>query len=315
VVKVVWSEEKIQTLFEQPFFELIYKAYTCHKNNFDAQEMEFCTLSNIKTGACPEDCAYCPQSGHYKTGVKKENLLDLNAVLSQAKLAKENGAKRFCMGAAWRNPPKKEFLKVLEMIKEVKKLGLETCATLGMLDKEQAEQLKTAGLDFYNHNLDTSENYYSSIITTRTYEDRLKTIEHVVNAKLNVCCGGILGMGETRQDRIQMLLTLNQLPQLPQSIPINKLIPIKGTPLEKSPPIDPFEFIKTIAVTRILFPTSRIRLSAGREDMPDETQAWCFMAGANSIFIGDVLLTAKNPSVMRDIDLLKKLNMRIPQYG
>lgn len=305
----VWNENKISNLFEQPFFDLIYNAYSCHKANFSSLEMEFCTLSNIKTGACPEDCAYCPQSGHYKTGVKKENLLNLEKVLSQAKIAKENGAKRFCMGAAWRNPPEKEFSKVLEMVREVKQLGLETCATLGLLDKQQAEQLKEAGLDFYNHNLDTSENYYASIISTRTYEDRLTTIQHVINAEINVCCGGILGMGESRQDRIKLLLTLHKLPQSPQSIPINKLIPIKGTPLENAKALDPFEFIKTIAVARLMFPKSRIRLSAGREGMPDESQAWCFMAGANSIFIGDILLTAKNPNLLHDIELLRKLNI------
>ena len=233
-------------------------------------------------------------------------------MLTQAKKAKECGAKRFCMGAAWKNPPKKEFPVVLEMIKEVKKLGLETCVTLGMLTEEQASLLKLSGLDFYNHNLDTSPEFYSSVITTRTYQDRLDTIKNVIDAGIHVCCGGILGMGETRADRIQMLLALYRLPVHPASIPINKLIPIKGTPLENETPLDSFEFIKSIAVTRLIFPTSKIRLSAGREGMSDEMQAWCFMAGANSIFIGDKLLTAKNPDQNHDMRLLQKLNIRTP---
>ena len=314
MTRPLWNEEKVLGLFKLPYFDLIHQAYVQHKQHFDIQAMEFCTLSSIKTGACPEDCAYCPQSGHYNTGLKKEKLLDLELVISQAKKAKANGAKRFCMGAAWKDPPKKDFPEVLEMVREIKKLGLETCVTLGMLDAEQAEQLSFAGLDFYNHNLDTSKNFYPSIISSRTYQDRLETINHVINAGINVCCGGILGMGESRQDRIQLLLTLYQLPVPPQSIPINKLIPIKGTPLEKTEPLDQFEFIKTIAVTRLMFPKAKIRLSAGRENMSDEMQAWCFMAGANSIFIGDKLLTAKNPDQDRDVQLLKKLNIRIPKY-
>jgi len=308
----LWSEEKINELFERQFFELIYEAYTVHRANFDSCEMEFCTLSSIKTGSCPEDCAYCPQSAHYNTNLKKEKLIDIEFVIVQAKKAKECGAKRFCMGAAWKNPPKKEFPVVLEMIKEVKKLGLETCVTLGMLTAEQASLLKLSGLDFYNHNLDTSPEFYSSIITTRTYQDRLDTITNVINADINVCCGGILGMGETRADRIKMLLMLYQLPIHPTSIPINKLIPIKGTPLENEKPLDSFEFIKSIAATRLIFPKSKIRLSAGREGMSDEMQAWCFMAGANSIFIGDKLLTTKNPDQNHDMQLLQKLNIRTP---
>lgn len=308
----IWSEEKINELFERPFFELMYEAYTAHRANFDICEMEFCTLSSIKTGSCPEDCAYCPQSAHYNTNLKKEKLMDIESVLMQAKKARECGAKRFCMGAAWKNPPKKEFPVVLEMIKEVKKLGLETCVTLGMLTAEQASLLKLSGLDFYNHNLDTSPEFYSSIITTRTYQDRLDTIQNVIDAGINVCCGGILGMGETRADRIKMLLTLYQLPVHPVSIPINKLIPIKGTPLENAKPLDSFEFIKSIAATRLIFPKSKIRLSAGRKGMSDEVQAWCFMAGANSIFIGDKLLTAKNPDQNHDMQLLQTLNIRTP---
>lgn len=307
-----WSQESISHLFELPFFELLFKAYSVHRANFDIKEMEFCTLSSIKTGTCPEDCAYCTQSGHYKTGLKREKLIDINSVIEQAKLAKKNGAKRFCMGAAWRSPPKGELPKVLEMVKAVKALGLETCVTLGMLNKDQAHDLKQAGLDFYNHNLDTSPNFYQKIISTRTYQDRIDTLKNVRDAGINVCCGGILGMGESREDRIELLLQLNQLPEPPMSIPFNQLIPMKGTPLEKAVPLDSFEFIKTIAVARLIFPKSMIRLSAGREEMTDELQAWCFMAGANSIFCGDKLLTAKNPGQDRDFNLLNRLGVKIP---
>lgn len=313
--ETVWTKKLIQALYEQAFFALVSQAYQCHIQHFEPGDMEFCVLCSIKTGACPEDCAYCPQSGHYKTGLEREKLLDLDWVLAQAKQAKANGAKRFCMGAAWKNPPKKDFPKVLTMIKAVKALGLETCVTLGMLDDQQAADLKAAGLDYYNHNLDTSPDYYRSIITTRTYQDRIDTLNRVAAASINVCCGGILGMGECREDRIDFLLALNALPSPPQSIPINQLIPIPGTPLENQTPVDEFEFIKTIAVTRIVFPTSMIRLSAGRENMSDTMQAWCFMAGANSIFIGDKLLTAKNPGQHRDIALLQRLNMRTPDMS
>ena len=307
-----WTIEELNDLFSMPFFELIHKAYTIHKNTFDLCEMEFCTLSSIKTGACPEDCAYCPQSGHYNTELKREKLISVEAVLAQARQAKASGAKRFCMGAAWRSPPESEFPLVLQMIQEVKKLGLETCVTLGMLNAEQAKKLKLAELDFYNHNLDTSPEFYSSIITTRTYQDRIETIKNVSQAGINVCCGVILGMGETRMDRIKMLIALYQLPSHPISIPINKLIRIKGTPLEHTKPLDNFEFIKTIAITRIMFPAAKVRLSAGRESMSDEVQAWCFMAGANSIFIGDKLFTAKNPDHQHDRQLLTSLSIRTP---
>ena len=310
-----YDQESITKLFEFPFFELLYKAYEIHRSNFDALDIELCTLSSIKTGTCPEDCAYCPQSGHYETDVGKEKLINLETVLEQAKVAKKNGARRLCMGAAWRSPPKSELPKVIEMIKSVKALGLETCVTLGMLNREQAIQLKEAGLDFYNHNLDTSPEFYKKIITTRTYQDRMNTLKNVRDAGINVCCGGILGMGESREDRIQLLLELRKLPEPPTSIPINQLIPIKGTPLESTKAIDSFEFIRTIAVTRLLFPTSVIRLSAGREAMTDELQAWCFMAGANSIFYGDKLLTAKNPTKNRDIDLLTKLGLKTPVFA
>lgn len=307
--EIVWTSDRVNALYEKPFFELIHQAYLCHQAHFEAREIEFCALSSIKTGTCPEDCAYCPQSGHYKTGLQKQKLLDKEQVLSQALQAKQNGAMRFCMGAAWRNPPEQDFPQVLEMIKVVKNLGLETCATLGMLDEDQAHALKAAGLDYYNHNLDTSPEYYSSIITTRTYQDRIDTIANVIAANIHVCCGGILGLGESRNDRVGFLLALSALPATPKSIPINQLIPIKGTPLEQQKPLDTFEFVKTIAIARIMFPQSRIRLSAGRENMSEEMQAWCFMAGANSIFIGDKLLTAKNPDQNRDKQLLEKLNL------
>lgn len=277
--------------------------------------MEFCALCSIKTGACPEDCAYCPQSAHYKTNLKKEKLLNLEQVLIQARRAQRNGAKRFCIGAAWRNPPKKDFPKVLNIIKSVKELGLEVCATLGMLDKDQVTALAAVGLDYYNHNLDTSSNYYPSIITTRSYQDRIDTLTSIGESCINVCCGGILGMGETRDDRIEFLLALASLPSAPQSIPINKLIAIPGTPLAKQQEIDSFEFIKSIAVTRILFPYAKIRLSAGRENMSDEMQAWCFMAGANSIFIGEKLLTAKNSDTNRDVKLMQRLGLSIPKLS
>jgi biotin synthase len=304
-----WCEEILNNHFEMRFFELIHKAYCCHKENHTDADIELCVLSSIKTGTCPEDCAYCPQSGHYKTGLKREKLISVNAVLLQAKSAKANGAKRLCMGAAWRSPPDKDFPQILEMIKAVKNEGLETCMTLGMLNISQAKALKLAGLDYYNHNLDTSPEYYSSIITTRTYSDRLQTLAFVADAGINVCCGGILGMGESRQDRIRLLMALKSLKKAPTSIPINQLIPIPGTPLANQEPIDSFEFIRFIAITRLMFPKSMIRLSAGRESMSDEMQAWCFMAGANSIFYGDKLLTASNSTTNSDKSLLKRLNL------
>lgn len=307
-----WTTQRLQQQFEQPFFNLIHQAYQVHQDNALDGHMEFCSLCSIKTGTCPEDCAYCPQSGHYHTGLSKQPLLDVEAVLLQAKQARAQGATRFCLGAAWRSPGKKEFPRVIEMIKSIKNLGLETCATLGMLDEAQAILLKEAGLDYYNHNIDTSPNYYTKIITTRRYQDRLDTIACVIAAGLNLCCGGIIGMGENRKDRIDFLLTLSQLPSRPQSIPINQLIPISGTPLEHQSPVDPFELIKTIAVTRIMFPQTTIRLSAGREHMSEETQAWCFMAGANSVFIGDTLLTADNPQLHKDIQLMQRLSLTTP---
>src|SRR3990167_3169278 len=306
-----WTNESVENLYQSPFLELMDKARSIHKQNFTTNEMELCTLANIKVGACPEDCAYCTQSGHYKTDIKRQKLLDIDSVLAQATLAKESGAQHFCMGAAWRNPPEKDFPQVLEMIKAVKAMGLETCVTLGMLNSEQAHALKEAGLDFYNHNLDTSPDYYEKIITTHTYQDRLNTLEHVRQAKIHVCCGGIIGMGESRQDRIGLLVQLANLPEPPTSVPINKLIPMEGTPLEKVQIIDNFEFIRTIAVARIILPKAMIRLSAGRDDMSDEMQALCFFAGANSIFFCDKLLTANNPDSKRDLQLLKTLGIKI----
>jgi biotin synthase len=308
--KDYWNRELVDALFNLPFIALVQKAYTIHCSHFAVDEIELCTLLSIKTGSCPEDCAYCPQSGHYNTGLEKQKILDIQDIVSKAQEAKANGAVRFCMGAAWKKPSKKDFPKVLEAIKAVKKLELETCVTLGSLDSEQANELKEAGLDFYNHNLDTSPEYYKKIITTRTYQDRIDTINHVVNAAINVCCGGIIGMGETKEDRIEFLLQIANLPETPKSIPINRLIPIKGTPLENIEKIDNFDFIKTIAVTRIMFPSAMIRLSAGREEMSEEMQVLCFMAGANSVFYGSKLLTAGNPNEDVDLTFFKKLGIK-----
>ncbi len=305
-----WNHGSVQALYELPFLELLYQAQSVHRQNFDNEKMELCTLLSVKTGACPEDCAYCPQSGHYKTGLEKEKLMDVNLVVSQAKQAKAQGAKRFCMGAAWKNPPKKDFPKVLEMVKKVKELGLEACVTLGTLDQDQAKALKENGLDYYNHNLDTSPEYYEEIITTRTYQERLNTLENVRDAEINVCCGGIIGMGESREDRVKFLLQLVNLPKHPESVPINRLIATKGTPLENVKQLDDFEFIRTIAVARVMMPKSKLRLSAGRDDMSETMQALCYMAGANSIFFGDTLLTASNPETHADMQLMKKMGFK-----
>lgn len=311
--KKIWQSAEVQNLYEMPFIDLIYKAHSIHREHFKSDEVQLCTLLSIKTGTCPEDCTYCPQSAHYETAVNKENLYDVEKVLAEAKRAKANGSTRFCMGAAWRSPPKKDFPKVLEMIKAVKKEGLEACVTLGMLDQEQANALAEAGLDFYNHNLDTSPSYYDKIITTRTYEDRLNTLECVKKAGLNTCCGGIMGLGESRQDRIDLLLQLANMDEPPLSVPINRLMRSKGTPLEKAADIDNFEFIRTIAIARIMMPKSFVRLSAGRDTMSEEMHAFCFMAGANSIFSGEKLLTTPNPEVDADAILLNKLGMQIKQ--
>jgi biotin synthase len=305
-----WIFEDVKQLFALPFFEMLYKAQAVHRDNFDPNTIQISTLLSIKTGSCPENCSYCPQSAHYQSGLKKEPLMEIDQVLQAASCAKSAGASRFCMGAAWRGPRDEDLEVVCQMIAEVKKLGLETCVTLGLLKGHQAQMLKTAGLDFYNHNIDTSPEFYDQIITTRQFEDRLKTLEFVRNAGIKVCCGGILGMGETNDDRIKMLVLLATLETPPESVPINKLIKIPGTPLENSQEVDPFDFVRTIALARLLMPSSYIRLSAGRQDMSDELQALCFMAGANSIFYGEKLLTAENPLPEKDNRLFERLGLK-----
>jgi biotin synthase len=296
-------------LFDLPFPELIFRAQSIHRHYFDPAEVQISTLLSIKTGGCPEDCAYCPQSARYDTGVHAGKLMALDAVLAEARSAKSAGASRFCMGAAWRSPKDRELEQVCAMVEAIKGLGLETCATLGMLSAAQARELKRCGLDYYNHNLDTSPEFYGEIITTRVYQDRLETLAHVRDAGIHVCCGGIVGMGETRADRIGMIATLAALPAHPESVPINMLVRVAGTPLADQPPLDPFEFVRTIAVARITMPRSVVRLSAGREDMSEETQALCFLAGANSIFYGPKLLTTPNPERDRDRVLMDKLGL------
>jgi len=304
-----WSREQVRELFELPFMDLLFQAQQVHRENFQANTVQLSSLLSIKTGACPEDCAYCPQSGHHNTGLEKEKLLPIPEILEAAKAAKDKGASRFCMGAAWRSPSDRDLPQVEATVKAVKELGLETCATLGMLTGEQAKRLAEAGLDYYNHNLDTSAEFYNHIITTRTYQDRLDTLQHVRDAGMNVCCGGIFGMGEDENDRIGLLTTLANLPEPPESVPINNLVQVAGTPLEGVEKLDNFDFIRTIAVARIIMPKSYVRLSAGREEMNDEMQALCFMAGANSIFYGDELLTTENPSADHDQALFKRLKV------
>jgi biotin synthase len=304
-----WRRDEIAALFDLPFNDLLFEAQGTHRRFFDPNTVQLSTLLNIKSGGCPEDCAYCPQSARYHTGVDAEPLLPLQQVIDQARTAKAAGATRFCMGAAWRSPRARDLEPVLAMVRGVKALGLETCATLGMLSAEQAAALRAAGLDYYNHNLDTSPEYYGEIISTRVYQDRLDTLEHVRDAGMHVCCGGIVGMGESRADRIGLLLSLANLPRHPESVPINLLIRVEGTPLERADDLDPFEFVRTIAVARILMPASVVRLSAGRNDMPESLQALCFHAGANSIFYGERLLTTDNPEQARDRELLRRLGM------
>jgi biotin synthase len=308
-----WHKEEVKALFALPFNDLLFRAHSVHRQNFDANSVQISTLLSIKTGGCPEDCAYCPQSAHFDTGVKADKLMCKDDVLAEARKAKEAGASRFCMGAAWRSPKDRDIEKVAELIEGVKALGLETCATLGMLTGDQAQKLKNCGLDYYNHNLDTSESYYKEIITTRTYQDRLDTLEHVRDAGMNVCCGGIVGMGEKPEDRAELLRTLANLPKHPESVPINLLVQVEGTKLDSVARIDEFEFIRTIAVARILMPQSFVRLSAGREAMSEQTQALCFFAGANSIFYGEKLLTTPNPETDRDIQLFSKLGLKTLQ--
>jgi biotin synthase len=304
-----WTRGEVRALFDLPFPELIFCAQTVHRHYFDPTEVQISTLLSIKTGGCPEDCAYCPQSARYDTGVQAEKLMALEAVLAEARAAKSAGASRFCMGAAWRSPKDRDLDSVCAMVETVKALGLQTCATLGMLTGPQARRLKDAGLDYYNHNLDTSPEFYGRVITTRVYQDRLETLEHVRNAGIHVCCGGIVGMGETREDRVGMIAVLASLPAHPESVPINMLVRVSGTLLAEETALDPIEFVRTIAVARITMPGSMVRLSAGREDMSEETQALCFLAGANSIFYGPKLLTTSNPGRDRDRDLMEKLGL------
>ncbi len=304
-----WTREAVQQLFDQPFNDLLFAAQTVHRQHHQPNSVQLSSLLSIKTGACPEDCAYCPQSARYKTGLKSERLLPLDQIVESARLAQANGAGRFCMGAAWRSPKDSDIAAVSEAVAAVKALGLETCATLGMLTPEHAQQLNQAGLDYYNHNLDTSPEYYGEIITTRTFEDRLDTLKNVRSAGMKVCCGGIVGMGESAADRVGLLMTLANLDPHPESVPINNLVRIPGTPLADAQELDPFDFIRTIAVARILMPTAYVRLSAGREAMNDQWQALCFLAGANSIFYGEQLLTTGNATVDHDRELFAKLGI------
>lgn len=308
-----WTIDEVRALFRLPFNDLLFQAQTVHRRYHDANAVQVSTLLSIKTGACPEDCKYCPQSVRYNTGLEREPLMEKERVLEAARAARDAGATRFCMGAAWRSPRGRDLVRVAEMIRDVKAMGLETCATLGMLDDEQTRTLREAGLDYYNHNLDTSEEFYGEVITTRTYQDRLDTLERVRKAGMNVCCGGILGMGESTTDRASMLRTLANLPEHPQSVPINQLVQVPGTPLDGAEPVDPIDFVRTIAVARIVMPRSHVRLSAGRAEMSDETQALCFLAGANSIFYGEKLLTTGNPDVDNDRELFRRLGLHFEE--
>ena len=305
-----WQVEDLLALYELPLPELLYQAQTVHREHFPADTIQLSTLLSIKTGGCPEDCAYCPQSARYDTGVQAESLMPLDEVLAAAQAAKDKGAQRFCMGAAWRSPKPHHLDAVAEMVAGVKALGLETCVTLGMLREGQAEQLRTAGLDYYNHNLDTSPEFYGNIISTRTYQDRLDTLERVREAGISVCCGGIVGMGESRRQRAGLIAQLANLDPYPESVPINNLVRVEGTPLAQAEALDPFEFIRTLAVARIAMPRAMVRLSAGREALNDAEQALCFMAGANSIFYGEALLTTANPQAQADQRLLARLGLR-----
>lgn len=310
-IRTDWTREEIAAIYNRPVLELMYEAATVHRAHHDAQEVQVCTLLSVKTGGCPEDCAYCPQAARYHTGVKVHKLLEVQEVISKAVEAKESGSTRFCMGAAWREVrDNRDFDNVLEMVKGVSNLGLEVCCTLGMLTDEQARKLKDAGLYAYNHNLDTSEEFYNDIISTRTYDDRLDTLEHVRKAKISVCSGGIIGMGEREEDRIGMLHTLATLPEHPESVPVNALVPVEGTPLEDQPKVSVWEMIRMIATARIIMPKAMVRLSAGRVRMNLEEQALCFMAGANSIFAGDKLLTTPNPGYIKDQEMFQQLQLK-----
>ena len=310
VLRHDWRRDEILALFDLPFTELLHRAGTVHREHFDPAEVQVSTLLSVKTGGCPEDCGYCPQAARYHTGVDATKLMETDAVVEKARQAKAAGASRFCMGAAWRSPKDRDIPKVAAMIREVKALGLETCATLGMLSDTQAHALKDAGLDYYNHNLDTAPEFYGEIIHTREFQDRLDTLSHVRDAGMKTCCGGIVGMGESREQRAGLLQALATLPAHPDSVPINRLVQVEGTPLAGTVELDPFEFVRTIAVARLLMPRSMVRLSAGRESMSDELQALCFAAGANSIFHGEKLLTTGNPDTERDRALFARLGLR-----
>lgn len=311
MIRTDWTREEITTIYQTPVLDLIYQAATVHRQHHDPQEVQVCTLLSVKTGGCPEDCAYCPQAARYHTDVKVEKLMEVEEVMKKAIEAKESGSTRFCMGAAWREVrDNRDFDKVLQMVKGVSTMGMEVCCTLGMLTPEQAQKLKDAGLYAYNHNLDTSEDFYGDIITTRTYQDRLSTLGHVRQAKISVCSGGIIGMGEHENDRIGMLLTLATLPEHPESVPVNALVPVEGTPLEEQEKVSVWEMIRMIATARITMPKSMVRLSAGRVRMTVEEQALCFMAGANSIFAGDKLLTTPNPGYVHDQEMFQVLNLQ-----
>jgi biotin synthase len=305
-----WPLADVLSLFELPFNDLMFRAQEAHRAHFPEGDVELATLLSIKTGGCEEDCGYCPQAARYDTGVEAKKILDIDTVLDAARQAKANGATRFCMGAAWRSPKERDMEKVEEMVREVKALGMETCATLGMLEEGQAEQLKKAGLDFYNHNIDTAPDFYNNVISTREYQDRLDTLGRVRQAGLKVCCGGIVGMGETREQRAGLLAQLANLNPYPESVPVNHLVQVEGTPLHGLDPLDPLEFVRTIAVARIIMPQARVRLSAGRRQLGEAVQAMCFMAGANSIFYGDKLLTTENPEAEDDRTLLAKLGLK-----
>ena len=309
-----WTRDQVLALFNQPFNNLLFDAQVVHRQHFDPNQVQLSTLLSIKTGACPEDCKYCPQSARYDTGLEKEKLLELEQVIAAAKIAKASGSSRFCMGAAWRSPHDRDIPAVSAMIREVKALGLETCMTLGMLSEEQSEKLASAGLDYYNHNLDTSKEFYGEVITTRTFQDRLNTLANVRNSGMKVCAGGIVGMGEEQQDRAGLLMALANLPVHPESVPINMLVKVAGTPMADQADLDPFEFIRTIAVARLMMPKSYVRLSAGREDMNEQMQAMAFMAGANSIFYCDKLLTTPNPKANTDMQLFERLGIKPEEY-
>ena len=304
-----WTLEELKAKYNLPFNDLLWEAHQVHRKYHDPNKVQISTLMSVKTGGCPEDCKYCSQSIRYDTDIKLEKTLSLDEVLKQAREAKNNGASRFCMGAAWRNLNNSNLGKIVDMVKGVKKLGLESCVTLGMLTSDQAQTLKDAGLDYYNHNLDTSEEYYNKVVTTRTYQDRLNTIQNVRNANIKVCCGGILGLGESHDDRLKLLNVLANLDVQPESVPINKLVRVKGTPLSENQDVDDFDFVRIIALARIVMPYSMVRLSAGRDSMNDQSQALCFFAGANSIFYGEELLTTKNSSIQHDQELMRKLKI------